>query len=57
MKENGRIYRILSINPGSTSTKIGVFDGCKDIFQCTVRHPAEELEKFERILDQKEMQP
>ena len=55
MEENGRIYRILSINPGSTSTKIGVFDGCKDIFQCTVRHPAEELEKFERILDQKEM--
>ena len=31
-------YRILAINPGSTSTKIGLFDGEKCIFKKTIDH-------------------
>ncbi|NLW21990.1 MAG: butyrate kinase [Tissierellia bacterium] len=47
-------YRILVINPGSTSTKIGVFDDHKIIFEETIRHSVEELSRFERISDQYE---
>jgi butyrate kinase len=38
--------RVLAINPGSTSTKIGVYrrDGCE--WETTVRHSDEELERF-----------
>ena len=46
--------RILVINPGSTSTKIAVFDGRKEIFKTTIRHPAEEIGKYEKIIDQYE---
>ncbi len=44
--------RILAINPGSTSTKIAVFDNTNPVFIQTIRHSKEELEKFERITDQ-----
>ncbi len=33
--------RILTINPGSTSTKIGIFEGTEQLFAKTLRHPAE----------------
>ncbi|WP_214765372.1 MULTISPECIES: butyrate kinase [unclassified Exiguobacterium] len=33
--------RILTINPGSTSTKIGIFEGAEQLFAKTLRHPAE----------------
>ncbi len=38
--------RVLTINPGSTSTKLGVFrrDGCE--WEANVRHSDEELERF-----------
>ncbi len=42
MKEE-KIYRILTINPGSTSTKVGVFENEKCILEHVVRHPREEL--------------
>jgi butyrate kinase len=45
---------ILAINPGSTSTKIAVFRNAKEIFLKTIRHSAEELEKFSKISDQYE---
>jgi len=35
--------RILCINPGSTSTKVAVFDGGAQVFSEEVRHPKEEL--------------
>lgn len=38
--------RILVINPGSTSTKIGVFRRDGKEWDCTVRHPDSELERF-----------
>ena len=46
-------YRILAINPGSTSTKIGLFDGEKCIFKKTIEHSQEELAPFKEISDQK----
>lgn len=45
-------YRILAINPGSTSTKIAIYDNDKEVFETTLRHPAEEINKFEKIYDQ-----
>ena len=47
-------FRLLVINPGSTSTKIGVFDEDKLIFEETLRHSVEELSKYEKIFDQYE---
>lgn len=47
-------YRILVINPGSTSTKIGVFDNEKTVFEKIVRHDSYEIQKFNNIIDQYE---
>ena len=44
--------RILTINPGSTSTKIAVYEGEKPILQTTLRHSTEELQVFPSIVDQ-----
>ncbi len=46
------MYKILSINPGSTSTKIALYEDEKEVFVQTLRHPEEELSKFERVQDQ-----
>ena len=46
-------YKILVINPGSTSTKIGVFEDSKMLFDKTLRHSAEEIAQFATIADQK----
>lgn len=48
-------YRILVINPGSTSTKVGVFEGETCLYEGTVRHSREELDKFPGIIDQAPM--
>ncbi len=45
-------YRILIINPGSTSTKYAVFDGKNEIIVKTIRHNHEELSRFTTIGDQ-----
>lgn len=47
-------YRILVINPGSTSTKIGVFDNERSIFEKTLRHDSEKLNTYPHIIDQYE---
>ncbi|MBE6918318.1 MAG: butyrate kinase [Ruminococcaceae bacterium] len=47
-------YEILVINPGSTSTKIGVFTDEKLLFDVTLRHSAEELAPYATIADQKD---
>lgn len=46
------IYKILTINPGSTSTKIAVFDNDRQVFEKTLRHSSEEIGKFKNISDQ-----
>ncbi|MBP1736573.1 MAG: buk [Oscillospiraceae bacterium] len=45
-------YKILAINPGSTSTKIAVFEGETEIFKKTVVHDAAELAKYTTVADQ-----
>lgn len=45
-------HLILAINPGSTSTKIAVFDSHKQVFVTTLRHSAEELACFKSVTDQ-----
>jgi butyrate kinase len=45
-------YRLLMINPGSTSTKIGVYEDTKPVLIESIRHSSEELSKFECIIDQ-----
>ncbi|MCY8824828.1 butyrate kinase [Bacillus atrophaeus] len=52
MKVLNNEKRILILNPGSTSTKIGVFHNERCIFEVTLRHNAEELQRFHRIIDQ-----
>lgn len=45
-------YRILTINPGSTSTKVGCFEGDKELFTVNVSHDAAKLKEFATISDQ-----
>ena len=42
-----RRYRVLAINPGSTSTKIALFEGDEERFTTELQHSAEELLPFE----------
>ncbi len=44
----------LIINPGSTSTKIGVFEDETLLFDETLRHPTEEIAKYDSIIAQKD---
>src|ERR1039457_1788742 len=44
--------RILAVNPGSTSTKIAVFQETEPIFLKHIKHNASDLEKFPKINDQ-----
>ncbi len=45
-------FQILTINPGSTSTKIAVFNDEKEVFSKTLRHSAEELSPFTTVASQ-----
>jgi butyrate kinase len=45
-------YRLLVINPGSTSTKIGIYDDEQPLFVETLRHSSQEIAAFPHILDQ-----
>ena len=46
-------YRVLTINPGSTSTKIALFEGETCLFSKNVSHDAQELAKFKTIPEQR----
>ncbi len=43
---------ILAINPGSTSTKISVYEDTKEVFTKTLRHSNEELAPYKNVIDQ-----
>lgn len=45
-------FKLLIINPGSTSTKIGVYENENPVLVETLRHSSEEIEKYETIFDQ-----
>lgn len=49
---NSMSYLILTINPGSTSTKIALFEDEQELFSESIVHSTEELEAFPDILDQ-----
>ena len=44
--------KTLVINPGSTSTKVGVFEDETLLFEETLRHPTEEIAKYASVIDQ-----
>jgi butyrate kinase len=44
--------KILIINPGSTSTKISIFEGEKELLSKKIHHSKEELATFKKISDQ-----
>jgi butyrate kinase len=46
------VFRLLIINPGSTSTKIAIFDNEKPVMETTLRHTNEELAPFKTVADQ-----
>ena len=45
-------YTILVINPGSTSTKISIFENDKQILAKNLHHSEEELRQYQRVPDQ-----
>ena len=50
--KNGRGERLLVINPGSTSTKIAVYENETPLLVRNIRHTVEELSAFPRVIDQ-----
>lgn len=46
--------KLLIINPGSTSTKLGVFEDETQLFDETLRHSTEEIAKYENVFAQKD---
>ncbi|NLK44027.1 MAG: butyrate kinase [Tissierellia bacterium] len=49
------MYKILAINPGSTSTKVAVYEDENLVFKYSIDHSTEELAKYPTINDQYEM--
>ncbi len=47
-------YKILAINPGSTSTKIAVYDDKELVFKKSIRHHLEKISSFDKVIDQYE---
>lgn len=45
-------FKILAINPGSTSTKISIYENETSIIDETIRHDHNEIDKFDTIYDQ-----
>ena len=45
-------WRIFAINPGSTSTKIALFENDRELFSASVSHDAGKLKEFPEIADQ-----
>ena len=46
---------ILAINPGSTSTKLSIFKDEHCVITSNLTHSSDEIKKFEKIYDQKDM--
>lgn len=48
------MYRLLIINPGSTSTKIGVYEDEKQVLVESISHSTDILKNFKKVNDQKD---
>lgn len=46
------MYKILVINPGSTSTKVAVFEDEKQLTGCAIKHAPKILHQFPHVIDQ-----
>ena len=46
------MYRVIVLNPGSTSTKVALYEDEKKIFSVNIAHPASDLAVFPNIVDQ-----
>ncbi|WP_455103209.1 butyrate kinase [Phocaeicola abscessus] len=46
--------KIFVINPGSTSTKIALYEDEKSVWAAGTHHPAKELDRFKSVIDQYE---
>ena len=51
-KEERMTYNILAINPGSTSTKIALFEDDQKVSETVLDHSADEMAKFDKTIDQ-----
>ncbi len=47
-------FRVLVINPGSTSTKIAIYDSKTEVVRMTLKHSEADLSKFASMADQAE---
>lgn len=47
--------KVLVINPGATSTKVAVFEEERELLKKSIIHTAQELEGFDRVIDQAEL--
>ena len=45
-------YKVLAINPGSTSTKVALYDEERPLLDLTLRHSTEEISRFANVIDQ-----
>jgi butyrate kinase len=54
VKKDGAGERILVLNPGSTSTKLAIFDGDECVFDDRIEHTSLDLSHFDRVWDQYE---
>jgi butyrate kinase len=52
MQSHAMSHQMLIINPGSTSTKVALFDGTKKLSEQVIRHEGEKLRRFENVADQ-----
>jgi butyrate kinase len=50
--ENNMEEVVLVINPGSTSTKVAIYNREGSLYDENVKHPAEELAKFDKVTEQ-----
>jgi butyrate kinase len=47
-----KVFRVLTINPGSTSTKASIFENDEEVFDLNVQHTQEELDAIKEMKDQ-----
>jgi len=50
-----KTFRVLAINPGSTSTKAAVYDDEQEIANVTIRYNPEDLAKYDSVIAQREL--
>ncbi len=49
------MHKILALNPGSTSTKIALYEDMKEVCKKNIEHSNEEIERYKNVADQYEM--